>query len=118
MQHNGIYYLKFYSFVALGVLVVIYSGFQAYKMIRGPVIYITAPLNGETYITPLIEIKGVTKNVSSITLNDRTLYIDRAGNFIDALLLIPGYNIIKLEAKDRFGARTQKLIEIIYKETP
>jgi len=118
MKHNGIYYLKFYSLIVLGVLVVGYSAFQAQKLIRGPVITILSPLNGETYITPLIEVKGTTKNVSSITLNDRTLYIDRAGNFIDALLLIPGYNIIKLEAKDRFGAQTKKTIEIIYKEIP
>jgi hypothetical protein len=118
MKRNGIYYLKFYSLTLLGILLVGYSAFQAQKIIRGPVITVISPLNGETYITPLIEIKGVTKNVSSITLNDRTLYIDRAGNFSDGLLLIPGYNIIKLEAKDKFGAETEKKIEIIYKETP
>jgi hypothetical protein len=115
MKHNGIYYLKLYSLILLGVLVVGYSAFQAQKIIRGPVITVLSPLNGATYITPLI--KGTTKNVSSITLNDRILYIDRAGNFIDALLLIPGYNIIKIEAKDKFGAETKKTIEIIYKET-
>jgi hypothetical protein len=118
MQHNGFYYLKFYSLIILGVLVVGYSIFQAQKIIRGPIINVLSPLNGATYITPLLEIKGATRNVSSITLNDRILYIDRSGNFIDALLLIPGYNIIKLEAKDKFGAKTKKIIEIIYKETP
>lgn len=117
MKHNGIYYLKFYSLIVLGVLVVGYSAFQAQKIIRGPVVTILSPLNGATYITPLIEVKGTTKNVSSITLNDRILYIDRVGNFIDALLLIPGYNIIKIEAQDKFGAKTKKMIEIIYKET-
>lgn len=116
MRRNGIYYLKFYSLVALGLIVVLYSGFQAQKIIRGPVITLTSPLNGATYTTALIEVKGVAKNISELYLNDRPLYTDKSGNFGDALLLIPGYNIIKLNAKDKFGARTEKKIEIIYKE--
>ncbi len=118
MKHNGIYYLKLYSLLALGILIVGYSAFQGKKIIQGPVIEIRAPLNGATYITPLIEVRGVAKNVNSITLNDRILYIDRSGNFTDALLLIPGYNIITIEAKDKFGAETKKTIEIIYQEKP
>lgn len=116
MKHNGIYYLKLYSIIILSVLVVGYSAFQAQKIIQGPVIKIQSPLHGATYTTPLIEIKGTSKNVSSLLLNDRILYTDRSGNFIDALLLIPGYNIIKLEATDKFGAQTKKYIEIIYQE--
>lgn len=116
MKHNGIYYLKLYALIGLGVLVVGYSLFQGQKIIQGPMITVRAPLNGATYITPLIEVRGTAKNVNSITLNDRILYIDRQGNFTDSLLLIPGYNIIKIEAKDRFGAETKKMIEIIYQE--
>lgn len=116
MQHNGIYYLKFYSLILLGVLIIGYSIFQAQKILGGPKITILSPINGATYTTTLIEIKGVTKNVSVLLLNDRPLYTDKLGNFSDTLLLNDGYNIIKLEAKDKFGARTQKKIEIIHKE--
>jgi hypothetical protein len=116
MQHNGIYYLKFYSLVLLGILIIGYSIFQAQKILGGPKINILSPINGATYTTALIEIKGVAKNVSTLTLNDRILYTDKIGNFSDTLLLNEGYNIIKLEAKDKFGAQTQKRIEIIYKE--
>lgn len=116
MRRNGIYYLKFYSLLALGLVVVLYSGFQAQKIIRGPVITLTSPLNGATYTTPLVEIKGVAKNISELSLNNRPLYTDKSGNFSDTLLLIPGYNIIKLDASDKFGSQTEKKIEIIYKE--
>ncbi len=116
MQHNGIYYLKFYSLILLGVLILGYSIFQAQKIIGGPSITVLSPINGATYTTELIEIKGTAKNVSTLMLNDRPLYTDKAGNFSDTLLPNDGYNIIKLEAKDKFGARTEKKIEIIYKQ--
>lgn len=116
MQHNGIYYLKFYSFVLLGILILGYSIFQAQKIWNGPRITVLSPINGATYTTTLIEIKGVAKNVSTLTLNDRPLYTDKLGNFSDTLLLSQGYNILKLEAKDKFGSETKKMIEIIYKE--
>ncbi len=116
MKHNGIYYLKLYLLVFFGILVCGYSIFQAQKIIRGPRITVLSPLNGVTYTTPLIDIKGVAKNVSVLSLNDRPLYPDKNGNFFDRLLLLPGYNILKLEAKDRFGSVTKKKIEIIYQE--
>lgn len=116
MQHNGIYYLKFYSLILLGVLIVGYSIFQAQKILGGPKITMLSPINGATYTTALIEIKGVAKNTSTLLLNDRPLYTDKAGNFSDTLLPTDGYNIIKLEAKDKFGSETKKMIEIIYKE--
>lgn len=116
MQHNGIYYLKFYSLILLGVLIVGYSIFQAQKILGGPKITVLSPINGATYTTALIEIKGIAKNTSTLLLNDRPLYTDKAGNFSDTLLPTEGYNIIKLEAKDKFGSETKKMIEIIYKE--
>ncbi|MCX6703277.1 MAG: hypothetical protein NTV02_01120 [Candidatus Zambryskibacteria bacterium] len=116
MKKNGTYYIKFYSLVLLVLVVVGYSGFQAQKILRGPVINLSSPLNGATYTTPLIEIKGVAKNTSVLRLNDRPLYTDKLGNFKDSLLLLPGYNIIKLQAEDKFGAHVERKIEIIYKE--
>lgn len=116
MQHNGIYYLKFYSLILLGILILGYSIFQAQKIWNGPKITVLSPINGATYTTGLIEVKGVAKNVSTLTLNDRPLYTDRQGTFSDTLLLLPGYNILKLEAEDKFGSETVEYIEIIYKE--
>jgi len=116
MHHNGIYYLKFYSLILLGIVVMGYSVFQAQKILTGPKITVLSPINGATYTTALIEIKGIAKNTSVLLLNDRPLYTDKLGNFSDTLLLSQGYNILKLEAKDKFGSETKKMIEIIYKE--
>ncbi|MHB1316556.1 MAG: hypothetical protein ACYCZW_01730 [Minisyncoccota bacterium] len=116
MKHNGIHYLKLYSLIILGVVILFYSLFQAQKILSGPKITTSSPLNGATYTTNLVEVKGVAKNASVLKLNDRLLYTDKSGNFIDTLLLIPGYNIIKLEAQDKFGVKVIKRVEIIYQE--
>lgn len=94
-----------------------YSLFQARNLIRGPVVNIESPKNGEATEKPLVEIKGQAKNISYITLNDRQIFVDKEGIFNQKLLLFNGYNIVKISAKDKFGRETNKIIELIYKET-
>ena len=49
-------------------------------------------------------------------MNDRPIYIDEAGAFSERLLLSEGYNILKVSAWDKFNKKTEKLIEVVYKE--
>src|SRR4051812_33151329 len=85
-----------------------YSIFQAHKIISGPQIALASPQNGETTHKSDVDISGIAKNISFISLNDRPIYIDESGNFTEKLLLYPGYNIIKLQARDKFGASVEK----------
>jgi predicted ATPase len=80
----------------------------------GPVISISEPSNGATLTSSLIEVLGTTKNISSINLNDRQIFINESGAFEEKLLLSPGYNIITFRAEDRFGRKTQKVLELVY----
>lgn len=102
--------------ILLGLIVGGYSLFQAHKLISGPVITIFSPENGSLYNSPLIEITGKAKNVAYLNLNDKKIFTDENGNFKEKLLLSPGYNILKLDAKDKFGTYTEKRIELILKE--
>lgn len=95
-----------------------YSFFQARNLIFGPAIYINSPINGNTYISPLVEIKGLAKNANYLTFDDRPIFTDEFGNFEEKILLSPGYNIIKLDAQDKFGKKTEKIIEVILKTNP
>ncbi len=103
--------------ISLLVLVIVgYSLFQAQKLIRGPIIDIYTPQNGATYNQTLIEIDGRARNAAYINLNDRPIFTDKNGYFSEKLLLSPGYNIIKLDARDKFKNYTEKRLEIILKE--
>jgi hypothetical protein len=109
---------KFWLNVGLASLVILviggYSLFQARKLIEGPEISIISPLNGATVMDSLVDITGVAKNINEISVNDRPILIDEQGNFKEKLLLYPGYNIIKLRAKDKFGKEVEKEIQNVY----
>jgi len=105
------------SSIALLILVLIgYSIFQAQKLIRGPIIDVYTPENGVTYNQTLIEVTGRAQNIAYLNLDDRPIFTDKNGNFSEKLLLSPGYNIIKLDARDKFKNYTEKRLEVILKE--
>ena len=116
MNRNAKSLLRIVSFSVVGAIIVGYSIFQAWKLISGPVIEVFVPQNGATYSQTLIEIEGRAKNISYLNLNDRPIFTDKEGYFKEKLLLLPGYNIIKLDAKDKFKNYTEKRLEIILKE--
>ena len=105
--------------ICLAVLTIIgYSFYQARNLLFGPHISLFSPTNGGTFTDSLIEIKGNATNIASITLNDRSIFVDENGNFVEKLLLASGYNVFKLVAEDRFGRSTEKLIEFVLKDEP
>lgn len=99
-------------------LIVGYSFFQARKILGGPQIKIDEPQNGSAFEEPLVVIKGRTRNINSISLNDRPIFIDDEGYFSEKLLLSAGYNIIEIQAKDRFGKETEERLELVYLQKP
>ena len=103
--------------VAIGAisLIVGYGAFRAKSLVEGPDIGIASPLNGATSTESLITVKGYAKNISFLTLNGNKIFTDESGVFTERVLLSYGYNIMTLEAKDRFGRTAQKTLQLIYK---
>ena len=116
MNRNALSILRISLVSILALIIVGYSLFQAQKLITGPVIDIYTPENGATYNQTLIEIYGRARNVAYLNLNDRPIFTDKDGYFREKLLLSPGYNIIKLDARDKFKKYTEKMLEVVLKE--
>ena len=116
MNRNAISILRISLISLFGLIVVGYSLFQAQKLIAGPIIDIYSPQNGTTFSQTLIEISGRAFNTAYLNLDDRPIYTDKDGYFKEKLLLSPGYNIIKLDATDKFKKYTEKKLELILKE--
>lgn len=94
--------------IVLGYSIITLAGF-----IQGPRITITSPQTGFSTTTPLVTFAGHAVHVNSFTINDNPIALDLKGDFSAQLLLALGYNIISIEAKDRYGRTTEKKIEII-----
>lgn len=97
-------------------LILGYSFYQSRSLITGPLITINEPENGSTVTRQLVTIAGAAKNINKITLDDRPIYVDEAGVFSEKLLLSEGYNIIKISAWDKFSKKTEKTIEVVYRQ--
>lgn len=107
--------LKTFIIVTSFLLLLGYAGFRAENLIRGPELTITSPQTGTTTNSALIEIRGTTRNISYVTLNGDKITTDKNGSFKNKLLLSYGYNIITVEAKDRFGKVINRTIQLVYK---
>jgi hypothetical protein len=116
MNRNAISVLRLSIIVLLGVVIVSYASFQAWKIVSGPIVEIYSPLTGATYEQALIEVEGRARNIAYLNLNDRPIFTDKNGYFKEKIILSPGYNIIKLDARDKFKKYTEKRLEIILKE--
>lgn len=108
-------YLKFTLIGIFAIIILGYALFQARNIISGPVVKIQTPKNGISLEHSLMNIEGVAKNISYISMNDRQIFTDDKGEFSEKLLLSYGYNIITIKARDRFGQETEETLELIYK---
>lgn len=99
--------------IGLGIITIVgYSAFALKGVIQGPNIEIATPQNGSATTTPLVIVAGRVLRGSTITLNGATSTLDLAGNFKETLLLAPGYNIMSLEAMDRYRRTDKETIEM------
>ncbi|MDB5259645.1 MAG: seg [Candidatus Taylorbacteria bacterium] len=104
MTREGSKRLISWSIIAIVLIVVFgYALFAFRDIARGPSVMITEPVNGETYATSSVPVKGRTERVQYLALDGKSVLIDENGDFSDFILLSPGYNSAKIEARDRLG---------------
>ena len=105
--------------IAIIVLVVAVIGgygiFRVKTFAEGPVMTVSVPKNGSLVSDSLVTISGIAKNISFLNLNGAQIFTDEAGKFTEKILLSYGYNIITLEAKDRFGRKAETSLQIMHK---
>jgi len=94
------------------MFVLAYAYFEGRALLFGPKISIEG--RAMEVSEPLISIEGRAERIASLSMNGKTIPVTEAGDFSEEYVLTPGYNRIILEARDRYGKATERLIEIIY----
>ena len=61
-------------------------------------------------------IRGKAEKAILLTINGREIFIDQAGNFSEVISPLPGYSVVTLFAKDKFGKTAEKKFEMFTKE--
>jgi hypothetical protein len=116
MQTSPKKILSALSVILLAGTVLGYGYYRTKDFLYGPIVEITSPVNGQLLANALINIEGVSKNISFLNLNGRKIFTDERGNWREKMLINPGYNIIEVAAKDRFGRDVTKTIEVVLRE--
>ena len=119
MKQDAKKILKIILTSLLFLFIVIYTFFVSKDLIFGVKIKNVAvnglPMQSDEKVTDsVMNVTGVAKNAISLTLNGRDISIDQQGNFNETIVLLPGYNVIDIKAKDKFGHSDEKNYKLIY----
>lgn len=115
MSKNIPVIVKFSFFSAIFLVIVGYVLYNSRVLIAGPKILLDSPANWATVGDKMLKIVGKTENTTYISINDRAINVDESGRFEESLLLSPGYNIILIEANDKFDRKVTERLDLFYK---
>lgn len=102
MQRSFRQTLRLGSIIVVVILAVWYIYTQFGAFLSGPSITFSEPPRSSVTTEQNIAIAGTAQNVTMLTINGNDTSIDQQGVFKRQLLLLPGYNIIEVQATDRF----------------
>jgi hypothetical protein len=100
------------ALAAFFVLLLAYGYFEARGLLYGPSISVGSTVS-EVH-DPFVKVQGTAERITSLTMNGKEVPVTEGGQFDEPYLLSPGYNRIVLDAKDKYGNRTSRAIEIMY----
>ena len=114
MQNSAKKILEIASLSVFFLLIVIYAFFRSQDLIFGVKIKDVNIINGSKVANSIMEVNGNASNAINLTLDGREISVDEKGDFDETIALLPGYNIISLVAKDKFGYVDEKNYKIMY----
>ena len=114
MRQDAKKILKIASVSVLFLFIVIYAFFRSKDLIFGVKIKNVNIVDGAKVSNNIMNITGVAKNATNLTLDGREISVDQKGNFNETISLLPGYNVVDIKAQDKFGHVDEKNYKIIY----
>jgi hypothetical protein len=104
--------------LGLGILgLLTYASFQMHTLFTGPEISLESEPPLATSDARL-SLSGHAIRAQHLWVNGNQITLDVDQNFSLPLLLLPGYNVLTIEASDRFGKTTRKTLEIVRQPAP
>ncbi len=107
---------KRFTLGAFAILLSVFIGTKVYPIVHGPKIETATIHDGTTMETALLPLTGIAKYTKDLVINGNPIATAPNGSFNDNILLSPGYNVITMQAIDRFGKKSIKNYEIVLHE--
>jgi hypothetical protein len=107
---NMKWWIEIISCVVLFAIIAVFSYEKMCFLIKGVKIEATIEQQDSS---SLAVVKGVAAKATYITLNGREIFIDKDGNFSESIAVLPGFSIVTLNARDKFGKTAEKKFEVV-----
>jgi uncharacterized protein YfaP (DUF2135 family) len=101
--------------VGFFVVAILYGIYEAQGILLGPSIEISEVPT--TVSDEFIRIQGTATHIASLSMNGAEIPVTETGGFDEPFLLAHGENRITLEARDKYGNVSRKVLAIIYAPT-
>lgn len=98
--------------IFFGLFALAYGFFEARRLIEGPTLTLTSPTDGSAVAGPLIHIAGSAQNISYLSIDGAQAFADKEGHFEKLLSPAPGYTVVTVSGRDRFGRVQTKTAHI------
>lgn len=95
------------------VIILSYAVFETRALVLGPKLDILEPTS--EYLTTsssTLSIAGQARRIATIYLNGRQIFTDKDGQFTEEVVLLPGYNILRIDTWDKFDRRASKRFQV------
>ena len=109
-KKNLKWWIGIMSCVALFAIIGVFSYEKMIFIIRGVKIIATIEQKDNS---SLAIIRGTASKAIYISLNGREIFIDKDGNFSESIVILPGFSVVTLNAKDKFGKTAEKKFEMV-----
>ena len=100
------------AFTLFFLVLIGYGYFEIRGLLYGPQIVVpdtVAPVH-ESFV----RIQGSAVRIASLSMNGRPINVTESGEFNEPYLLAPGTNRIIIDAKDKYGNVTRRVLQIVY----
>lgn len=103
------------AIVLLFVVILGYALWRSQDLLFGIRLKVEGLSPDTTFTESVIELKGRAKRATEIRVNDRIVPVDQEGIWVDTLALLPGYNVLTVSAKDKFGRSVSRIYRLYYR---
>lgn len=111
-------YIRLVLISGIFVFIISFSFFQTKSLNRGAVVSIDTIFDGAIFQDPIVPFSGTAVHATHLSVNDREILVDETSHFSDELVLSSGYNIITVEASDKFKKKKVMTYRVLYEEQP
>lgn len=98
--------------------VIAYLGLELYQLRQPPQLVVDSPAEEQLLTKQLVQVRGQTEPEAEISINNQIILTNAQGRFNENVALLPGVNVIEIQAKKKYSRESKVYRKIIVTEQP